>query len=878
MLKRLLLSSTAVLLFVTTALAQNSNNGTPGPGTLPSSSSPYAAIGNGATTGASPASRSGELYDFKGDALAAGDTLLYPDGTIAASGTAFSSASATFTSADCHSGANCRGPTDKTIYIDGAGAAGAPLTTTIVNFIDAHDVTLGAAASTTVPSYALAQALVSVDQSGGGSYAPADTIALGNSISINVGTTHVKSVAINAVGSGGATGACTLTGTSGTALAGARFQASATVSGGILSAITATPTIAGRYTAALNSNVSEPVTSNCGLIGATLTVVMGTDSLFIGTNGNSSTNPSTINQVSTSGSGTGAVVGTAWNLLGSFKYGTLDTAALSAAVSSVQTAQAAGKNLCLHVPAGRYLISSPPPVVSGVPLCVYGDGKELSVFDLTPTFSGTLFETSDSWIGSSFPYNANQMAQRDQSGTRFSYFSVTGNRAAPAQQNAFVLADQTDHLDFDHIFVSYLNGYCALFGGATSVETQAFIRESHISDVRCYYDGGFNNAGPPNPVFEFSSIGSPSSITDNELGIDNINVYAPYGPGVVMREGGLIRGNTIRVEGEESGSIDPVADLFQVGDAGATAVMARAQFFNLELVNPYLGSSAVHLLSSSGALKPFDIVLQGHISASGNLGKGINISSGRSSSFDFSNVPTIDYGLTIASTSTTGGNLTFNFHGNENSITQNLDATVVAGGTALVPLRVAFPTLGGPSFCTIGQGCTGSTTAKGATSNLSTTYVLCQGTTTTSVTGTASETVLMPQVCIIPAGLLGTNGELRFSFAGTATANVDTKTYRVRLGTNPSGLGASNIFQQAYSTTTNPGAAGIGEQILIANRNSASAQIVSPSLIGPTVAPAAFSVNTAPQLYLSVTGQLGTTTDTMTIDSYLVELVQSVGN
>ena len=82
---------------------------------------PFTASGNGATTATSSIIRSGQTINVKSDYGAKGDTLSYGDGTVGAGSTAFSSATATFTAADV----------GKTIIIDYAGAAGAPLVTTV---------------------------------------------------------------------------------------------------------------------------------------------------------------------------------------------------------------------------------------------------------------------------------------------------------------------------------------------------------------------------------------------------------------------------------------------------------------------------------------------------------------------------------------------------------------------------------------------------------------------------------------------------------------------------------------------------------------------------------------------------------------------------
>lgn len=81
------------------------------------------------------------IYNVK-DYGALGDGIYFNDGAVTSTTTAFTSASATFTAGDV----------GKVITIEGAGAAGVDLTTTIAAYVSATAVTLTVAASTTVSS------------------------------------------------------------------------------------------------------------------------------------------------------------------------------------------------------------------------------------------------------------------------------------------------------------------------------------------------------------------------------------------------------------------------------------------------------------------------------------------------------------------------------------------------------------------------------------------------------------------------------------------------------------------------------------------------------------------------------------------------------
>jgi len=252
------------------------------------------------------------------------------DGAITSGMNIFTSSVVTFTAADV----------GKSIVINGAGASGAPLATTIAGFTNSTTVTLTANASTTVPAMQIGGAIVVTPQAGAGSYAPGDTITLtGGTESANgvltVRNTQAANVAawtIAAAGTyTGTTGAITVTGTTGT---GIKFQANVTATNG--SGITAinSITVPGAYTVNPTTLTAEPVTG-ANLTGATLSIRMGVLTPNVTTPGTYTvlpTNPTA--QGATSGSGTGATFTTAGTIQQFWYYGNDDTAAINSAVTA----------------------------------------------------------------------------------------------------------------------------------------------------------------------------------------------------------------------------------------------------------------------------------------------------------------------------------------------------------------------------------------------------------------------------------------------------------------------------------------------------------------------------------------------------------------
>lgn len=136
-----------------------------------------------------------------------------------------------------------------------------------------------------------------------------------------------------------------------------------------------------------------------------------------------------------------------------------------------------------------------------------------------------------------------------------------------------------------------------------------------------------------------------------------------------------------------------------------------------------------------------------------------------------------------------------------------------------------------------------------------------------SVTGTLSETALA--TVTIKAGVMGTNGQLRITTLWSHTNSANTKTERVRLG----GIGGT-AFLEVNATTTDSGQL----MTMIRNRNSASSQVGANSgssglgLLAGAIATA--SLDTAAAQDIAITGQLVTAAESITLESYSVELLR----
>ena len=135
-----------------------------------------------------------------------------------------------------------------------------------------------------------------------------------------------------------------------------------------------------------------------------------------------------------------------------------------------------------------------------------------------------------------------------------------------------------------------------------------------------------------------------------------------------------------------------------------------------------------------------------------------------------------------------------------------------------------------------------------------------------SFTGTTAETVLA--TILVPGGLMGPNGSLRITTSWTLTSSANGKTMRVRFG-------GSTI--QANTATT---ASYYRMQCEIHNVNSEAIQsstAISASGFGAGGAsPTATTQDTTDDVEITLVGTLSNAGETLTLESYLVEVMPSL--
>lgn len=124
---------------------------------------------------------------------------------------------------------------------------------------------------------------------------------------------------------------------------------------------------------------------------------------------------------------------------------------------------------------------------------------------------------------------------------------------------------------------------------------------------------------------------------------------------------------------------------------------------------------------------------------------------------------------------------------------------------------------------------------------------------------------------VIPGNTLGANGVLRVTELWSWTASTNSKTRRVKLG-------GVDFLVRSYAG----GAPGIGEQqcTIIRNRNAQNSQVAygyntnSFNILTSGTTPKTTAVDTADDKALSITGQLGSAGETLTLESVFVEVLK----
>lgn len=362
-----------------------------------------------------------------------------------------------------------------------------------------------------------------------------------------------------------------------------------------------------------------------------------------------------------------------------------DTAAILAARNAAVTAAVSfGSPQTLFFPAGRYRITAPIPIFQFQPIGLRGEGSLKSLIVPDPTFGGDIFSWDDAWGANNF--GAGTVTLPQFAGVTVEGLGIIGNRASPLTQNGFVFYDRADFAYFRDVSCFNLTGR-GLYSGITKVQPLAYMRESRFHDMRFWFCGN-----PGVPSVEFTSSGTVGDAT-NELSIRALDIFAPQGPGLVIRNSNPnfgvrnIKMTNIRIEGQQNGTT--IGDLLQIGDPVFPGNVNNLAVLSMELIDPYFNSSALGLYGLTAVLAPYQCRFEGTIGGGLPNGKGINLQAGRILSFIMRGINSTGPNVVVGSTTLTGANLFFDGNGQESSWTWVIDPT--AAGNVTKPSRTSAP-------------------------------------------------------------------------------------------------------------------------------------------------------------------------------------------
>jgi hypothetical protein len=243
------------------------------------------------------------------------------------------------------------------------------------------------------------------------------------------------------------------------------------------------------------------------------------------------------------------------------------------------------------------------------------------------------------------------------------------------------------------------------------------------------------------------------------------------------------------------------------------------------------------------------------------LSAGTLAARARLSSADFT--PNSDGGISLGSTSLRWNHLRLN--GSIDLGDPDTTISRLSAGDIGIEGNIAYRA--GGTDVPLTDGGTGASTARAACANLDTWNLLGKSAVAVPHTGNTNETALA--TISVPAGAMGPNGALRVTAMFSMTNNANNKTPRLRLG----GISGTGFYFVAHASI-----ATIMLQRVIHNRNSEASQVSFPgssltSYGTSTSAPTTGTQNTAGALDLVLSGQLADGADTITLESYQVEVL-----
>lgn len=358
-----------------------------------------------------------------------------------------------------------------------------------------------------------------------------------------------------------------------------------------------------------------------------------------------------------------------------------DTTAFTNWINFLQSVTA--QPLSGFMPAGKYLITAPLPRITH-PIGIYGAGVFRTWIVLDPGMAGDLFSFSECWrgAGTSWPnLGPTAITATSTTGLTIRDFTVLGSRAAAAgSQNCFVFYNRNDDVRMDNVDCYYVNGR-GIYVGVRDGVSQAYMRESRFTNCKVMWCGATSTI----PAVEFTSQAtSAGSDGTNEIVIEGLEIYSPYGPGLWIRNEGPTSGTTrsfyiskLRVEGNSNATPVATSDLVIIGDTTAINNVNSISIVQAEILVSYPTAAAVRITAPVGGTVPYFISFEGNITNGGRAdGVALSIDAGRLLFFDLPVLSSLSTSELVVGPSTLiQGPIYLNGYGQEGAWTTSIDAT-----------------------------------------------------------------------------------------------------------------------------------------------------------------------------------------------------------
>lgn len=566
---------------------------------------------------------------------ARGDAKAGYDGVMTAASTNFQSLLTTFTINDI----------GKKITVTGAlGLASPPLLADITAYVDAHNVTLSAAATSNTDGI---QSLSAASVEFGGSsgyYVPNDVVDLSGgtysvqasaivvSTTVRPPTDTVAAFTIVNAGSLGTPGNYIMNGTTGT---GTPFKARVYV--GSSGSATSVQYFSGGVYLANPGTAAEPITDMLsGLTGCTL-AIGGIDPLTLGVNAGGSytvlpSEPVETSAGSLSGA-TGLTIDPTWQGTGRFAYFTNDRDAIAACMQAAIDADAAQTRRDVVFPARMFGITGAALPVMTQPVRIQGGGRSQTTIYAAEGYAGPHVFGWSELFGSAQvqPRSApNVLFSQVDQGAGAIGIQVDSDSTNTVLPDAFVIYDRCEAMFFSDYGAANVGS--AFRTGILYSGTQSMLRES-LSDG--LYTRNCGSA--TQPVVYLLSV-SPID-GDNYLTFNETNIAFPRGQGLVIdNQGGKRNGvkilyfNGLRIE--TPGNSVAAYDQLVIGTPQSTNAVNNAVFNETYLFSARPGASAILLGGITENTRPHDITFTNLFVGGAVLGTGITMASGYDIRFD----------------------------------------------------------------------------------------------------------------------------------------------------------------------------------------------------------------------------------------------------